>query len=269
MQGGADVALVADRRGTRLDRLDQRAPWRVLFPRPPSGDPFAAVIANTGGGIAGGDRARLSVSAGPGVTATVTTQAAEKVYRSSGSDSEIETSVTVATGAFVEWVPQETILFDGARLRRRIAFDVAPGGLLLAAEILVYGRVARGERFSYGRLLDQWRVRRGGNLVWADGLGLDGDIPARMAAPAGFGDARASATVVLVGDSAADWLGHGRALTANGSTRAAATVVNGVLLIRSLGPDPRTLRNAVGETLGALRASAGGFACAVPRLWQI
>ena len=226
------------------------------------------MIANTSGGIAGGDGADLSISAGPDVTATVTTQAAEKIYRSAGPDSEVRTRVTVAAGAFVEWVPQETILFDGARLCRRIAFDIAPGGRLLAAEILIYGRVARGERFTRGRLLDQWRVRRGGRLAWADGLGLDGDIASRMAAPAGFGGARASATVLLIGDDAGDWLDLARGLEAGDGTRTAATVVNGILVIRALGPDPRGVREVVGNTIGALRAATAGLGRTVPRLWQ-
>ena len=125
-------------------------------------------------------------------------------------------SLAAGDGAWLEWLPQETILFDGARLVRRIAADLAPGARLLAAETLVFGRAARGERFTRGLLHEGWRLSRGGPLVWADALRLEDDVARRLASPAGFGGALALATALYVGEDAAALLPAARALAEAG-----------------------------------------------------
>src|SRR4051812_17746226 len=135
------------RRGpsSALADLYQRAPCRVLFPHPPAHEPPQAVLVTTTGGLTGGDRLRIDVAVDAGAAATVTTQAAEKLYRSIDGDAEIDISISVQRGGWAEWLMQETILFDGARLRRRTELDVATGARLLAVESLVFGRSAMGE----------------------------------------------------------------------------------------------------------------------------
>src|SRR6476659_9594995 len=108
----------------------------------------------------------------------------------------MEIAVTVGDGATLDWLPQETIVFQGARLKRRTTAAVAPGGSLLACEMVVLGRAASGERFTAGLLLDAWSVRRAGKLAWTDALRVDGETPAG----AGFGQANALATVIGVWD---------------------------------------------------------------------
>ena len=265
--GGARVAV--GRRGGKpaLTLLEQRSPWRVLFPRPERDDPMLAVFANTGGGICGGDRAALAVTAGDGASLVATTQAAEKVYRSTGADAEIRMTLTAGPGAWLEWVPQDTILFDRARLRRRIDVDVAAGGRLLAGEMVVYGRGAHGEEWRQGLFADAWRVRRDGKLVWADSLWLGDAIAETLASPAGFGQARATVTAIAVGPGAADLLPRLRERPAGGPDRAAATVVNGVLVLRLIGPDPQRLRGRLLQDWGWLRAAWADLPPRVPRLW--
>ncbi|HJQ60208.1 MAG TPA: urease accessory protein UreD, partial [Vineibacter sp.] len=160
--GAAAVGFAARPRGTALAELDQRDPCRVLFPDGETGDPPLAVFITMSGGLADGDRLRLAARCEAGATATATTQAAEKIYRASANaqDCTIDVALDVASGAALEWLPQETILFDGARLRRRTVADVASGGRLLACEMVVLGRIASGERFTSGLLIDSWRVRR-------------------------------------------------------------------------------------------------------------
>ncbi|MGO8920125.1 MAG: urease accessory protein UreD [Stellaceae bacterium] len=263
-RGDGAAEIVFGRFG--LVHLYQRTPCRVLFPRPEPGDLPVAALLTTSGGLAGGDRLCLSVALEAGARAVATTAAAEKVYRSLGPDAAVTVTLAVAEGAWLEWLPQETILFDGARLVRRIAAELAPGARLIAAETVVFGRAARGERLTYGLLQESWRIRCGGRLVWADALRLDGDIGRLLAAPAGLAGAGALATALYIGEDAADQLAAARALAeADGG---GATLVNGVLLARFLAPRAEVVRGAVARYVAGLRHAAAGLPAALPRLWH-
>lgn len=268
-RGDGAAELVFARRGpeTALAHLYQHDPGRVLFPRPEPGDPTGAVLLTTSGGLTGGDRLRVAVTARDGAVASVAAQAAEKIYRSSGDDCHLSVSLDVAPDATVEWVPQETILFDGARLRRRTEAQVAPGGRLIACEMLVFGRVARGESFTRGFVFDSWRIRRGERLIWADALRLDGDVAVRLGRPAAFDNARATATAIYVGDDAGTHLEAARALLEDAEARAGVTLVNGVLLARFLGRDAAAVRRDLVGYLGGLRHAVAGWPARLPRVW--
>jgi urease accessory protein len=265
--GALDIAFVRRGDATVLAHLYQRTPCRALFPRAEPGDLPLAVLITMSGGIAGGDRLRLAAAAKSDAMALATTAAAEKVYRSLGPAARIEIALAVDERAWLEWVPQETILFDGARLARRIDAAMAGSGRLLAADMVVFGRVARGERFARGMLHDVWRVRVDGRLVWADALRLDGDVGAQIDRPSAFAGAVALATVVYVAADAAELLPLARALAEDDACRGGATVVNGVLLARFLGARDDTVRRALVRYVAGLRHAAACLPAAVPRLW--
>ena len=161
------------------------------------------MLVNTAGGIAGGDRFDIDIAAGEGARLAVTTAAAEKVYRAHGPAAEVNIALKAAAGAHLAWLPQETILFDRARVSRRIDIDLAEGASLLLCEIVVFGRTAMGERMLHGEFVDRWRLRRGGRLVFAETVRLDGDIGAKLARPAVANGGVAIGTALIVpGDEA-------------------------------------------------------------------
>lgn len=222
------------------------------------------MLVNTAGGMAGGDRASVTVRIEAGAAATVTTQAAEKIYRSLGPDSMVETRIEVGEGGQFEWLPQEAILFDGARLDRRLSATVAAQGRLLACEMLVFGRAARGEVMRSGRVREFWRIERGGRLAWVDRLGLSGGIADRLD-EMGFGGARALATVLYVGpDAAALAPTVQQAAFAEGG---GASLVNGVVVARLLGAGPSRVRDALARLISVLRHAAFGIPSGMPALW--
>jgi urease accessory protein len=266
--GAAEIGFVRHGRDSMLSHLYQRAPCRVMFPNTDPGEPPLAIFLTTSGGVAGGDRLRFSVAVEAGAAATIATAAAEKIYRSLGADSAVSVELRIGEGAWLEWLPQETILFDGARLRRGIEVSLAPTGRLLAAEMVVFGRAARGERFRRGLLAESWRIERGGRLAWYDATRLDGDVGAIIDRPAAFAGADAFATVVYAGADAARHLGLARELAAAASCRAGASLVNGLLLGRFLG-DAASLRAALGHYVGGMRQPAAGLAPHLPRQWGI
>jgi urease accessory protein len=265
--GGAEVRFARRADGVMaLAHLWQSDPCRVLFPMPEADEPPQAVIVTTSGGLADGDRVRLSVEVEGGI-ATATTQAAEKIYRAAraaGQPARIESALRVGAGATLEWLPQETIVFDGARLRRRVEADLAEDARLLACEMIVLGRSASGERFTTGAVYDGWRLRRGGRLVWADALALDGAPPDT----AGFAGATALATGIYAGPDAARWLEASRAAIDTGTARAGVTVVNGVLLARFLG-EPLAVRRGLMDWLAVMRQDALGGPRRLPRVWHV
>lgn len=254
----------------RLSTLYQRNPLRVLFPRPTAGDPPVAALITTSGGLVGGDRLEVDFSVGKNAALMAIGQAAEKVYRSLGSDCVVDIALEVADGGWLEWLPQETILFEGARLRWSMALAVAESARVLAGEMLVFGRVARGETLTRGLVRDAWTVRRGGRLVWADALHMaDDDIAYGLDAAAGFAGARAYATAIYVGPDAADHLDLAREAAAMAGVRSGATLCGAVLIARWLGADPAPVRHAFGEYWMRLRAAAGRLPPRLPRLWHV
>lgn len=268
--GVAGIAYAESGGVSRLAILEQRSPLRVLFPRPAPGDIPQAALITTSGGMVGGDTLDISVSVGPDAAAMVIGQAAEKVYRSQGEDCRIDVSLRVGDGGWLEWLPQETILFDEARLRRQTTLSVAAGGRALAGEILVFGRVARGETVTRGLVRDAWRVSRDDRLVWADALHLDpDDIASCLEAPAGFGGARAAATAVYVGPDTEDRLPLARSLVERDDVKAGATRCGSVLVMRWLGAEPSSVRAAFEGFWTGFRAEAGGLPGRLPRLWHV
>jgi urease accessory protein len=246
---------------TRLADLYQRDPCRVLFPEPGPGDPPEAVLVTTSGGVTDGDRLKMAIEVGPGGHAVATTQAAEKIYRAgaSGEHCGVDISVKVGAGATLDWLPQETIVFEGARLKRRTVAEIAAGGSLLACEMVVLGRGASGERFTRGLLLDAWSVRHAGRLAWTDTLRVQGET----LDGAGFGTANALATVIGVWDDPQPPFEKARALLEReDAVRAGVTLVNGVVVARLLG-EATAVRTATTRFLGDFRSRR------MPRVWHI
>jgi urease accessory protein len=271
IHGAAEIRFERRADSIRLARLYHHDPLRVLFPNPRSGDPPTAVLVTTSGGLVGGDRLDIALSAGADSAALVTTQAAEKIYRSLGPDVRLVTEIAVDSGAWLEWLPQETILFDGARLRRATSVGLAGNGRLLAGELLVFGRIARGERFTRGLARDAWEIRRDGRLIWADALHLDGDIAAILDHPACFDGATAYGTILYAAPDAVRHLDAARALLENVGTGvcAAATSFDGLLLTRWLGREAHRVRHAYARFWADFRAQVADLPARLPRLWDV
>ncbi|WP_156375929.1 urease accessory protein UreD [Methylobacterium sp. Leaf117] len=257
------VACV-DGHDTRILDIGEGGPLRLRLPRRPKG-PCEAVLLNTAGGIACGDAFRVTIEAEAGADLTLTTTAAEKVYRSDGPVSRFETRVTLGAGARLAHLPQETILFDRSALARRFEADLAPDAHLLAFEAVTFGRTARNESITRGHLSDTWRIRRDGRLVYADSLRLDGAVSDQLARAAIGNGARAMATMLDVSPAAEGRLDEARALLdAAGAegVAAAASAWNGHLVLRLLGRDPDALRSVAQRVLTAYRERP------LPRVWQ-
>lgn len=267
--GALTLRFAAQDGATRLADLYQSDPCRALLPSPDPGEPLTAVLITTAGGLTGGDRLKLSVTVEEGAAALCTPQAAEKIYRSpDDSAAQIDLSLGVAAGATLEWLPQEMILFDGARLDRRISVALQADSRLLAGDITVFGRTARGERFAAGSLFDRWQVRRDGRLLWTDATRLAGDTLAALDHPAGFAGAVAQAVILYQGPEPAGARDRLRALEDHDAgCEWGASVIDGLLLVRLLDGDAARLRRQFARLWSALRPGLD-LRPAMPRLWR-
>lgn len=243
---------------TRRGSLHESGSLRVRFPSP-EGEGLSAVFVNTAGGIAGGDRFEIAISVGEGARLTMTTAAAEKVYRAQAKPAALDITLKVAAFAHLAWLPQETILFDGAKASRRIDIEVAEGGSLLLCEIMVFGRAAMGERMRHGSFVDRRRLRHGGRLAFAETMRLEGDIGAKLARPAIAGGGVAVATaLILPGDETL----VERIRDISGQLgEVGASSWNGFVIARFCAQDAARLRADVMAVFGQI----GGHP--LPRLW--
>jgi urease accessory protein len=269
MDGSVKIGFAGDGSTTRLKTLYQRAPLRALFPTPPAGDPITAVIATTSGGLVGGDQLAMDVSMSGEGQALVTTQAAEKIYRSLGPNCDINVALDLDGTSALEWMPQETILFDGGRLNRKTAISMDGNSRLLAGDILVFGRTAHGERIHVGFVRDAWTLSIDGDLVWADALHMDEDLDSILKHPACFDGAVAYATMLYVAPDAPSFLAAARELLPQSGVNCAATVVGPVLITRWLAQDALHLRSAFGLFWSQFREVVFGLPVRLPRVWSI
>ena len=302
VDGAARVAVKSEGGRTMLAELYQRSPCKVLFPHVDGEKWREAVFLNTAGGVAGGDVLRYEALATGEASLVVTTQAAERVYRAIDTAGRVETRIEARDTATLEWLPQETILFDGGRLSRSTEIHCASGASVLAMDWLILGRAASGERVAAGEVRDHWRLYRDGRLVWADAFRLGGDIAALQVKKPLLSGCNAIATLLYTALDAAVQLEHARELlskvaasqpsplageggaerrrvrgTAAGAVPmdsdgeppiyAGATVVNGVLVCRLAAADASDLRAAVIEFLRAFRGRLRGKPVSLPKVW--
>ena len=244
---------------TRRRQLHESGSLRVRFPSPEA-EGLSAVFVNTAGGVAGGDRFGIDIAAGEGSRLTLTTAAAEKIYRAESGPAQLNISLKAAAGAHLGWLPQETILFDRARVSRRIDIDLAESASLLLCEIVVFGRAAMGERMQSGEFIDRWRIRRGGRLVFAETIRLDGDIGSKLARPAiAKGGVAIGTALIVPGDEAL--VERIRTLSETFGGEVGISAWNGFAMARFCAQDAARLRVDMMAVLGRASGSA------LPRLW--
>ena len=258
-QGAVRFAVHLKDGVTRRGQLHESGSLRVRFPSPEA-DGLSAVFVNTAGGIAGGDRFDIDIASGAGSSLTLTTAAAEKVYRAQGPAAELSIALKAEAGAHLAWLPQETILFDRARITRRINIDLAVDASLLLCEIVVFGRTAMGERMQRGEFVDRWRLRRGGELIFAETVRLDGDIGEKLARPAiAKGGVAIGTALIVPGDEAV--VARIREASESFGGEVGISAWNGFAMARFCAQDAARLRADMMAVLG--RASGQ----ALPRLW--
>ncbi|MCP3392797.1 urease accessory protein UreD [Bradyrhizobium sp. CCGB12] len=243
---------------TRRGALHESGSLRVRFPSP-EGDGLSGVFVNTAGGVAGGDNFDIEIAAGERSRLTLTTAAAEKVYRAPGAAAQLGIALEVAAGAHLSWLPQETILFDRARVHRRFDIALDETASLLLCEIVVFGRTAMGERMKQCEFVDRWRLRRGGRLVFAETVRLDGNIAAKLARSAVAKDGAAIGTALIVpGDETL--VERVREASESFAGEVGISAWNGFAMARFCAQDAARLR----ADMMAVLARTGA---ALPRLW--
>lgn len=259
--GAARISFKWSRGATRLDRLHQSGAAKIRLPNVFGSEPPQAVLINTAGGLTGGDRMSLDAVVGENCRAVLTTQACEKIYRASTGSAEVRATLVVGEGARLDWLPQETILFDGARLSRKLDANIAPGAELLLAEAVIFGRVAHGETLRSGLFTDCWRIRQGNALIFADNLRFDWADTDLLHRPAVLAGATAMATILFVTSDPARYLETVRAIVGEAG---GASVWNGKLLARIAAESGASLRKTLMPALELLLDGA-----ALPRLWRM
>lgn len=249
---------------TRIAELYQEGAAKMRMPAT-SADPLEAVLINTAGGLTGGDRIAWEVEIGEGACASLTTQACEKVYRSSGGHAETNCTMTVRAGGRLAWLPQETIVFDRAAFRRSIDIDLAAGAEALVVEATIFGRRAMGEIVGQAEFRDRWHVRREGKLVHAEAFAIGPDVATTLARSAVTGGAVALATVLLVSDQALAQLDAVRAaIGERGGASAWEVAGSGKLLARLYAENGYSLRKRLIPLIELLNGKAG-----LPKLWSL
>lgn len=235
---------------------------KVRFPNVAAGTPPEAVLVNISGGLTGGDVMRMGVTVEAGAQAVVTSQACEKIYRSLGDDALIAARMEIGSASSLEWLPQPSILFDEARLKRTTVVSMAGDASLLAVEAVVFGRKAMGETMRQGAMDDRWTVRRDGRLIHLDRFACHGEIGAELDRSSVLAGARAMATIRYIATDAVARLDSMRACI-DGLARAAVSAWNGMMIMRLVADDGYGLNMALIRVLEAFRGRV------LPRAWHL
>lgn len=260
--GAAKLSVMGDENGTtRLVKLRQSGSSKLVFPKTHTKD-VEVVMVNTAGGVTGGDTYELDVSVQANAALTLTTQAAERAYRAQGCEvGQITTNLSVQSGARLNWLPQELILFEGCNLHRRLTIDLASEARLLMVEPIIFGRTAMGETLQNARFRDRIKINRDGCPIYIDGMDFHGNLAAQLARPAVANGAKAMASVVMVAPVADRHLGAIR--EALPTTAGVSALTDDILVIRILASGGLELRRSLVPILEHLLQST------LPMSWRL
>jgi len=270
------LSIARARGRTQLARAEHCGPLRVQRPFYPEGGqgPCHVYVLHPPGGVVSGDRLTLDVKLAPESHALLTTPGATKLYRARAAHAACDATLTqrfhVASGAVLEWLPQETIAYDGARARLLTQVDRDPGATYAGWEIVCLGRPAAGERFAHGRLASELTLARAGQLGFFErGAYAGGD--AVLYAPWGLAGQPVLATFVVAAESAdASWVEAVREQVSPLAREGlfAATLVRGLVVVRYLGATAREARTLFEAAWAVLRPRYAGRAAVHPRIWS-
>lgn len=267
-QGFGRVVVTGSQTGTRIADVVERSPVRIMFPVVRGRLVEEAVLVNTAGGVAGADALEYEIAAVNNAAVTVSTQAAEKVYRALNVPARVTTKLHATGTSKLAWLPQETIFFNSARLKRQIEIDMSSDSELLALECLVLGRVSHGEQILAGELNDGWRVSKDNRLVWADTFRVTGDVFEYLHRAPLVSNAKALATLVYHGPNLEARLEHWRGIVSALHCQCAVTLVNGIIVARFAAPLLSEMRLALRMLLRQLDSKFGGGPFRVPKMWS-
>jgi urease accessory protein len=267
-RGSGRIELSGSKKGTRITDVFERSPIRIMFPRAAGGAAEEAVFVNTAGGIAGGDRLEFDVTALANASIAATSQAAEKVYRALNEPARISTKLTAWEAAKLAWLPQETIVFNGARLSRKTEIDLYSGAELLALEWLVLGRAAHGEAVTGGHIADSWRVNKDGRLIWADSFRVTDEMFPQLHRKALLSHCRAVATLIYFGPDLQRRLDFSRYIASSMECLCAVTSVGGLIIVRVAAKASYDLRLALCSFLQQFSRELGPGPFQVPKMWS-
>jgi urease accessory protein len=253
---------------TRIKDLFQKSPIRIMFPRFGVSVLEEAVLINTAGGIAGGDRLEYGITALANASITVTSQAAEKIYRALNEPSRIITKLKAHGLAKLAWLPQETIVFNRAKVNRETEIEISSGAELLALEWLVLGRAAHGEEVVSGCIIDSWRVKKDGRLVWADTFRATDEMFLQIHRKALLSDCTAIGTLIYFGPHLDSRLEALREIGPRLGCHCAATSVAGLIIVRFAAKLSSDLRRAMRGALQQFSGNLVGGPFRVPKMWS-
>lgn len=270
----AALSLAFERRGGRsvLAGNTHRGPLRVQKALYPEGDGVCqAIVLHPPSGIAGGDQLHISASVAQGAHAQLTTPGAGKWYRSGGAEASQRVDLVLGEGATLEWLPQETIAFDGARARMATHVLLAADSRFIGWDILCLGRAAAGERFANGRFDLFYRVDRGSKPIWLERGGFAGNDPI-LASPAGWAGHTVCGTLLCtfpeLPQQAATLLESLRSIAPNDGAGHAITALPDLLVARYLGDSSEAARLWFAALWAVLRPACCGRPAILPRIWN-
>ena len=272
VDSSARLTFVADSDlNTCLGKLYQTDPQRILFPNTKIGDITQAALVTTSGGLVGGDQVSIDIEMGKNTKAIVLPQAAEKIYRSSGLDTNIGITFSLEDRSWLEYLPQETILFQGSRLKRETKINLSKRARAFVGEILVFGRIGYGENLNDGLIHEGWQIYKDGNNIWGDSFQMEDRIQDIFNSSAGLNNAQAIATAVYVGPDAKENLDVARRILSlsNEDVLMGATYVNETLVIRWISNNTLNLRKDFGRFWSRFRNQVAELPTTLPRLWNM
>lgn len=265
---GNGCLTVKDSNGrTRVDRLYQQGCSKIRLPRVHdlhSNRPrLQAVLINSSGGMTGGDRLNWHFGLSKDTNLSITTQACERIYKSSAGEALSHISIEAGDNTSLAWLPQETILFDKGRFKRTMEANLSRSCEALFVEPVVFGRKAMNEVVSDGLFHDRWRIWHGGNLIHAEDFHMEGDINSALSS-SGVADGNSSiATLLLIAPRAKGLLADIRKhINAAREAFGDVSFWDGKLLVRLVAPSSFLLRQIL-MTLIKLMSNGS----LLPRIW--
>ncbi len=258
--GGVHARFLSDGTRTAVASVVERGGYRLARPSTFAAH-LEALLVNTGGGVVGGDRIETVYELGSGADVVHTTSSGERIYRSDGAPARLDVRIALEPGTRLDWLPQQTILYAGGRLERRVEVDVVGDSRLLMVELTTFGRPESDEGLAPASLNDQWRVRRDGQLVYAEAVRLSGEFGQTLDRLAVAGGARASALVLFLGRDASELVEPMRRSLECDTCETGVSAWNGLLAARALARRPGDLIAALGRAIPVLSRRA------LPRVW--